>query len=160
MYTCQDGECARNLAGCSKTELRHRHCHDTDYYQWKSHKGLRCATELKKTFLLKNPKTLKSSSYNHTWFTKEKETETCGYRKKWKWKHSHHWQLVICYIFIVLVLAIHSPKLTLSPACPFKLCGESQQTQSHANRCEGERGTNVRDMTGFRACSILRTSHE
>lgn len=43
-------------------------------------------------------------------------------------------------------MMVRSPKLTLSPACPFKPCHESHQTQSHAKRCEGERGTKVRDM--------------
>lgn len=44
------------------------------------------------------------------------------------------------------------PTLTFSPACPFKPWHQSQQTQSHAKRCEGEgdtereRGTSVRDM--------------
>lgn len=58
----------------------------------------------------------------------------------------------------------HAPKLTFSPACPFKPWDQSQQTQSHAKRCKEERDTREREDSvletwrGFGACSILRTS--
>lgn len=56
----------------------------------------------------------------------------------------------------------HAPKLTLTPACPFKPWDQSQQTQSHAKECEGGRETQEREeplletWRGFGACSILR----
>lgn len=57
---------------------------------------------------------------------------------------------------------LHAPKLTFSPACPFKPWDQSQQTQSHAKRCEGMRETQKREepvletWRGHGACSILR----
>lgn len=58
----------------------------------------------------------------------------------------------------------HHPKLTFSPACPFTPWDQSQQTQLHARRCEGERDTREKEepvletWRGFEACSI-RTSN-
>lgn len=58
------------------------------------------------------------------------------------------------------------PKLTFSPACPFKPWDQTQQTQSHASRCveggetQGERerergrGTSVRYMERVHAASL------
>lgn len=58
------------------------------------------------------------------------------------------------------------PKLTFSPACPFKPWDQSQQTQSHAKRCEGRRETQKREelvletWRGLEACSILVNREE
>lgn len=76
-------------------------------------------------------------------------------------------KVAICpsLVKIFYMMQVHTPKLTLSPACPFKPWDQSQQTQSHASRSEGgvgdtgEREEPVLDTwRGFRTCSILRTS--
>lgn len=68
------------------------------------------------------------------------------------------------FFLSVIMQMAHDPKLTFSPACPFTPWDQSQQTQSHAKRCEGERDTREKEepvletWRGFGACSILRTS--